>query len=69
MTEEEEKTVKTLYLVYDNLEYTEKGWKDFCIKNKNELLEADKIITSQEAILNLIEKLQEENEQLKNAVQ
>lgn len=57
MTEEEKKAIETL-----------KDWKDYNIKNKNKILEADKIISTQETILNLIEKLQEENKQLKNAV-
>lgn len=57
MTDEEKKAVKTL-----------KGWMDYNIRNKNKLLEADKIINVQETILNLIEKLQEENKQLKNAI-
>lgn len=42
------------------------SWKDYNIRNKNKLLEADEIINVQETILNLIEKLQNENEKLKN---
>lgn len=57
MTDEEKKAVKTL-----------KGWMDYNIRNKNKLLEADKIINVQETILNLIEKLQEENETLKCSI-
>lgn len=52
MTEEEKKAIETL-----------KSWKDYNIRNKNKLLEADKIIKVQETILNLIEKLQKENEE------
>lgn len=54
MNEEEKKAIETL-----------KSWKDYNIKNKNKLLEADEIINVQETILNLIEKLQKENEELK----
>lgn len=54
MTEEEKKAIETL-----------KSWKDYNIRNKNKLLEADKIIKVQETILNLINKLQKENEMLK----
>lgn len=53
MTEEEKKAIETL-----------KSWKDYNIRNKNKLLEADKIIKVQETILNLINKLQKENEEL-----
>ncbi len=52
MTEEEKKAIETL-----------KSWKDYNIRNKNKLLEADKIIKVQETILNLINKLQKENEE------
>ena len=54
MNEEEKKAIETL-----------KSWKDYNIRNKNKLLEADEIIKIQEIILNLIEKLQKENEELK----
>lgn len=54
MNEEEKKAIETL-----------KGWKDYNIRNKNILLRADEIINIQETILNLIEKLQKENEELK----
>lgn len=57
MTEEEKKAIETL-----------KSWKDYNIRNKNKLLEADKIIKVQETILNLINKLQKENEELKNEI-
>lgn len=57
LTEEEKIAIKIL-----------KDWKDYNIKNKNKLLEIDKTINIRETILNLIEKLQEENKQLKNAV-
>lgn len=53
MTEEEKKAIETL-----------KSWKDYNIRNKNKLLEANKIIKVQETILNLIEKLQKENNKL-----
>lgn len=55
MTKEEKKAVKTL-----------KGWMDYNIRNKNKLLEADKIINVQETILNLIEKLKKENKRYKS---
>ena len=54
MNEEEKKAIETL-----------KSWKDYNIRNKNKLLRADEIIKIQETILNLIEKLQKENEELK----
>ena len=54
MNEEERKAIETL-----------KSWKDYNIRNKNKLLNADEIINIQEIILNLIEKLQKENEELK----
>ena len=54
MNEEEKKAIETL-----------KSWKDYNIKNKNKLLNADKLINIQELILNLIEKLQKENELLR----
>ena len=53
MNEEEKKAIETL-----------KSWKDYNIRNKNKLLEADKTIKVQETILNLINKLQKENEEL-----
>lgn len=43
---------------------TFKSWKDYNIRNKNKLLKADEIIKVQETILNLIKKLQKENELL-----
>ena len=52
MNEEEKKAIETL-----------KSWKDYNIRNKNKLLRADEIIKIQETILNLIEKLQKENEE------
>lgn len=55
MNEEEKKAIETL-----------KSWKDYNIRNKNKLLEADEIIKIQETILNLIEKLQKENESWKS---
>lgn len=55
LTDEEKKAVKTL-----------KGWMDYNIRNKNKLLEADKIINVQETILNLIEKLEKENKRYKS---
>lgn len=54
MNEEEKKAIETL-----------KSWKDYNIKNKNKLLNVDKLINIQELILNLIEKLQKENELLR----
>ena len=57
MSDEEKKAIETL-----------KSWKDYNIRNKNKLLQADEIINVQEIILNLIEKLQKENEELKNEV-
>lgn len=54
MNEEEKKAIETL-----------KSWKDYNIRNKNKLLNADEIINIQEILLNLIEKLQKENEELK----
>lgn len=54
MNEEEKKAVEIL-----------KSWKDYNIRNKNKLLQAEEIINVQETILNLIEKLQKENEELK----
>ena len=54
MNEEEKKAIETL-----------KSWKDYNIKNKNKLLSVDKLINIQELILNLIEKLQKENELLR----
>lgn len=54
MTEEEKKAIETF-----------KSWKDYNIRNKNKLLKADEIMKVQETILNLIEKLQKENEELK----
>lgn len=54
MNEEEKKAIETL-----------KSWKDYNIKNKNKLLNVDKLINIQELILNLIEKLQKENEMLR----
>ena len=54
MTKEEKKAIKIL-----------NEWYDYNIRNKNKLLEADKIINVQETILNLIEKLQNENETYK----
>jgi hypothetical protein len=53
MNEEEKEAVEIL-----------KEWKDYNIRNKNILLKADEIINVQETILNLIEKLQKENEEL-----
>ena len=55
MNEEEKKAIETL-----------KSWKDYNIRNKNKLLESVEIIKVQEIILNLIEKLQKENKELKN---
>lgn len=55
LTKEEKKAVKTL-----------KGWMDYNIRNKNKLLEADKIINVQETILNLIKKLKKENKRYKS---
>lgn len=49
MNEEEKKAIETL-----------KGWKDYNIRNKNKLLNADELINIQEILLNLIEKLQKE---------
>ena len=57
MNEEEKKAIETL-----------KSWKDYNIKNKNKLLKADEIINVQETILNLIEKLQKENEELREYI-
>lgn len=57
LTEEERIAIKIL-----------KDWKDYNIKNKNKLLEIDKTINIRETILNLIEKLQEENETLKCSI-
>ena len=54
MNEKEKEAIETL-----------KSWKDYNIRNKNKLLNADEIINIQEIILNLIEKLQKENEELK----
>lgn len=52
MTEEE--SIKTF-----------KSWLEYNKKHKNILREADKIIEVQETILNLIQKLQEENRRIK----
>ena len=54
MSEEEKKAIEKL-----------RDWKDYNIRNKNILLQANEIIKVQETILNLIEKLQKENEILK----
>lgn len=53
MNKEEKKAIETL-----------KSWNDYNIRNKNKLLAADEIINIQEILLNLIEKLQKENEEL-----
>lgn len=57
MNEEEKKAIETL-----------KSWKDYNIRNKNKLLNADEIINIQEILLNLIEKLQKENELAKQSL-
>ena len=44
MTEEEKKAIETL-----------KSWKDYNIRNKNKLLEADKIIKVQELVQLVVE--------------
>lgn len=54
MNEEEKKAIEIL-----------KSWKNYNVKHKNKLLQANEIINVQETLLNLIEKLQKENEELK----
>lgn len=48
---------------------TFKSWLEYNKKNKNILREADTIIAVQETILNLIQKLQEENLDVKKEVE
>lgn len=46
-----------------------KNWLEYNKKHKNILIEADKIIAVQETILNLIQKLQEENLDVKKELE
>ena len=48
---------------------TFKSWLEYNKKNKNILREADTIIAVQETILNLIQKLQEENLDVKKEIE
>lgn len=55
MTKEEKTAIKIL-----------KEWYNYNTRNKNKLLEVDKIINIRETILNLIEKLEKENKRYKS---
>lgn len=55
MTKEEKTAIKIL-----------KEWYNYNTRNKNKLLEVDKIIKIRETILNLIEKLEKENKRYKS---
>ena len=55
LTKEEKTAIKIL-----------KEWYNYNTRNKNKLLEVDKIINIRETILNLIEKLEKENKRYKS---